>query len=360
MSNVHLLTTVIAVAAAVPAQDPRLHWPGEVAPQTIVNAMALHDPDGDGPRAVEVAVGGLGFVNDSPLLDGIAHYDLSSGSWRPLGRGIEGRVRCIVAAANGDLFVGGRIEAAGGVETGGIARWDGERWHRLATGIHTEESFSFAAVQVMAPLADGSLAVAGSFTTAGSVPVSSIARWHRDEWHDVGRGVDGSWPVVMALLPLPDRDLVVGGTFRFAGGGYADNLARWDGERWSAFHRGIDGEVRSLLLLPGGDMLAAGAFEAVDGVEGHHVARWDGKGWRVVGAETGPVNCLLRQPDGEILAGGPHGVRRWDGTAWYEFGELQASVITLLRAKDGTVFAGGQGLHCFRDDSWVALLESGR
>lgn len=64
--------------------------------------------------------------------DGMAS---ATGTWATLGSGLNGTVNTIVAAANGDLYVGGSFTEAGGITANRIAKWDGANWSGVGTGL---------------------------------------------------------------------------------------------------------------------------------------------------------------------------------------------------------------------------------
>ena len=94
------------------------------------------------------------------------------------------------------------------------------------------------------------LYVGGTFTLAGAVSVSNIAKWDGSSWTALGSGTNG---LVLAVA-VDGSDLYVGGNFTTAGGVSASNIAKWDGSssNWSALGSGISGgDVRALAVSGG-------------------------------------------------------------------------------------------------------------
>jgi len=79
-------------------------------------------------------------------------------------------------------------------------------------------------VRALAVLPSGDLVAGGSFTTAGGVSASRIARWNGTAWSPLGTGMNST---VWALAALPSGDLVAGGQFTNAGGNVSAYFARW-------------------------------------------------------------------------------------------------------------------------------------
>lgn len=252
--------------------------------------------------------------------------------WLPLGSGVDnGAVRSLVVFDDGTgpaLYVGGQFNIAGGMSVDRMARWDGSTWSDVGGGV------SGAIVDALAVFDDGSgaaLYAAGSFSSAGGVPVQNIARWDGVAWSDVGGGLDAT---TLALAVHDDSSgtaLHAGGFFSAAGGQPASFVARWDGAQWAALATGTDNAVWSLASYDdgaGSDLYVGGDFLNAGGSPAAHVARWDGSTWSPVGSGVNGTVFALQVFDGTLpglhaggsftSAGGAPAQRiaRWNGSAW--------------------------------------------
>ena len=120
------------------------------------------------------------------------------------------------------LYATGEFSHAGSLKTRHIAKWDGNAWHPLRTGINGP---GFA-LGVHDDGTGPALFVGGFFTRADGVVVSNLAKWDGKAWHDVGGGTDN---VVTALQSYQDGAqslLFVGGNFDTAGGETSEGVAR--------------------------------------------------------------------------------------------------------------------------------------
>jgi WD40 repeat protein len=324
--------------------------------------------------------------------------------------GINGPVKSVVIMPNGDIVVGGSFSIAGGATANCIARWDGNAWSPLGSGMSTGFPLS---VNALAVLPNGDLIAGGSFANAGGVLVRNVARWNGSTWSALGSGIGGtsavnalavlpngdviaggafsgkvarwdgaSWrylgsginDVVYALAALPNGDFVAGGAFTLAGGTVASRVARWDGVAWQALGSGVIGDVRALALFPNGHVVAAGGFAIAGGVSAHYVARWDGETWSPLGGGVNDlVLALAVLPGGELAAGGyftsaggsvAAGIARWDGASWVSFGgQIAGGVAAIAAGSNGRLVVGGSftspGGHVaeLRNSSWDPLGE---
>ncbi|HRP63500.1 MAG TPA: hypothetical protein PK400_09430, partial [Phycisphaerales bacterium] len=113
---------------------------------------------------------------------------------------------------------------------------------------------------------DGDLIAAGSFTEAGGVPVSYIARWDGTQWHALAGGVNDNQ--VLALIQF-NGDLIAAGAFTEAGGVPVGYIARWDGVQWHAMDTGMNGFV-NCLAVHNGYLIAGGEFTTASGETVHN------------------------------------------------------------------------------------------
>lgn len=250
------------------------------------------------------------------------------------------------------LYVGGLFGVAGCADTPLVARWDGDSWSGLGTGISGDE------VSAIAVFDDGrgpALFVGGEFTYAGGVSTPNIARWDGNNWSAVGEGTSGH---VRALAVYDDGSgpaLYAAGRFSSAGAVTASSIAKWDGNQWSALSPDIvsnaiyDLEVYNDGSGPG--LYACGTFPALGPALARHIARWDGNSWSPLadGLESSPYTMQVFDDGGgpALYVGGSfdnpdsiRGIARWDGTAWSNVGGGLAGASDICRSlrvlDDGT------------------------
>ncbi|MBL8876832.1 MAG: hypothetical protein JNM86_13635 [Phycisphaerae bacterium] len=334
-------------------------------PSSSVNAIA-EMPNGD------VVAGGTFLTASGTAAVNIARWNGSS--WFPLGAGASGAgsdnaVLALAVLPNGDLVAGGKFTQAGGSPASNIARWDGSTWSPMGSGM---SGLAGPGVFALLVLPSGDLIAGGTFYYAGGVNVNSIAKWDGNAWSALGSGVSGPgnfFPRVHALTQLPNGDLCAAGFFGSAGGVPANCIARWDGTTWSPLAEGVSGleqstQVRALAKLPGGD-IAVGGYFTVAGVEDSNFwARWSESNvpWTAVPPEsktlvagetltlsatpaTGfdAVSFQWRRDDADVL-NGDEGAAPGGGTVFGASGSFPFStngVSTHLRIEHSTHFDAG-------------------
>src|SRR5207244_8699931 len=110
----------------------------------------------------------------------VAKWD--GNGWSPLGSGMGGcrspycsTYVLALAVSGSDVYAGGIFLAAGGLTANSIAKWDGNNWSTLGSGVGT----GFYDGTVWALAVNGSnLYVGGDFYTAGGLVVRGIAKWN--------------------------------------------------------------------------------------------------------------------------------------------------------------------------------------
>ena len=227
---------------------------------------------GDFTRAGAVTARGIAFRDDS--------------AWHVLGSGLAGSVRSL-GMYDGDPVAGGRFTTAGGVTVNNVARWDGSAWQPLGGGV--TGASGYASIEALVEY-DGDLYVTGYFDQAGGTASGCLARWDGSAWH----AVPGAPTVSGQTLMVYDGALIFGGYFRGVGGvPDSYSLARWDGDSWSGFGTGArmawydeldaryhddPGSVSSLILWDN-RMILSGNVLQVDGAACSHLAGWNGSNW---------------------------------------------------------------------------------
>jgi hypothetical protein len=290
-----------------------------------------------GPRAPGASARWAALASASVVaFAGASALSQTCDTFSPLGSGLNFLgATALVELPNGHLIAGGSFSLAGSVSASNIARWDGTNWHALGSGVNHP-------VTALAVLQNGHIVAGGtSFTLAGAVSANRIARWDGTHWHSLGGGLDGDGSL-RALTVLSNGDLVAGGAFTSIGGVSASNIARWDGTNWNVIGPGLNGTVYSLTVAPTGDLVAGGQFTGL-------VARWNGLSWQTLpGLSVSQARAVAVRPSGEIIAGGfstvaTNRVARWNGTSWQPMGSgLSGSVDTLSVLANGDVAVGGQ------------------
>lgn len=155
----------------------------------------------------KVYVGGH-FDNAGGLsVNNIAVYNSQSDSWSTLGSGLDGEYVNVLAIALGRssspgkryVYVGGSFTNAGGLESTNVARWTGTEWQSMAGGVAwTYMGHIFGAVQSIVTITNAGyddVYVVGGFErqTATGV-VTNIAKWSESlgSWSGFGNGLVGA------------------------------------------------------------------------------------------------------------------------------------------------------------------------
>jgi hypothetical protein len=225
--------------------------------------------------------------------------------------GLDGQVLAILPLPDGSSIIGGNFARAGGQVCNGIARRIGNTWQRLGTGI--QHAFGPGSVRALARLPNGDVVAGGAFVQAGGQPSSNLARWNGSAWSGIGGGIGGTTSLtrVDALLVRASGNLVVGGTFTVAGSTPVTNVAEWNGATWTPLGSLGGGSlffqtgVRSLVELPNGQVVAGGFFPAIGGVGTFpeaNFALWNGSTWASLPGLPGEVRDLAVMVDGSLIA----------------------------------------------------------
>lgn len=255
----------------------------------------------------------------------------SDANWSSMG-GIPGADRSVFAVVvdgSGNLYIGGSFNLAGEVVANSVAKWDGDRWTALDSGLN-------GPVRALA-VSGGDLYVGGYFTTAGGQAATNIAQWNGSRWTALGSGMNGG---VLALA-VSGNDLYAGGSYTTAGGSAATNIAKWDGSSWSSVGSGLgvaggwhDPSVHAL-VVSGGDVFAGGDFTTVGGIPAPGIAKWNGSSWSVLGSGVNGGVSVLAVLGADLYAGGHFTMAGGKVSAYLSKAIIRPPVLALERAASG-------------------------
>jgi hypothetical protein len=310
-----------------------------------VFALAVSEATG------EVYVGGVfdqaGGVNGTDLIARWNGY-----SWSALGSGVSGMTVNAIAINGTDVYVAGVLTHTGGVPVGHVARWDGSSWSALGNGVNGPDGYAY----LKAIAVNGNdVYVGGSFSQAGSVVANNIARWDGNTWSALGTGVsDESGYAYVQAIAVSGSDLYVGGGFTEAGGAPARYIAKWDGTSWSSLGERIGNPVTGTVaaLAVCGSDLYAGGYWTHNQWPGDCLARWDGTSWSAVGEGTNDNVCAIAVSGSDVYIGGwfdqagsalARYIARWNGNEWSALGNGLPGRVYAIAVNDATgeVYAGG-------------------
>jgi hypothetical protein len=275
--------------------------------------------------------------------------NLNGNIWTNLGSGVNNTVETL-AMSGSDLYAGGFFTVAGNHGANGIAKWDGGEWASLGSGVNGSLA---PAVHAIAVSATNELYAAGSFTTAGGIPATNIARWTGTNWTNLSLGLGQSFesvPTVYALA-LSGSNLYAGGGFVLTGDSIGVNhIAKWDGTSWSALGQGTDDYIYAL-AVSGHDLYVGGDFTMAGGLPANRIAKWNGQSWTALGNGMNDAVLSLAAVNGNVYAGGyftvagsapANHIARWDGTNWTAMGSGINDVVYELAGSGNDLYAGGE------------------
>jgi hypothetical protein len=370
-------------AGGVPAQRVAM-WDGNswqamgLGMDDIVRTL-LAMPNGD------VIAGGNFFNADDQFVNKVARWDGTG--WNPMGSGFS-LVGGSASVSSLALLPNGQ-PCAGGLFQGGVAAWNGTQWRRLGTGLNTN---GIAYALLVRP--DGSLVVAGAFTTAGGIPCNGLAIWNGTTWSafpanpytiggrtlalsatgklvlsgpstfgpevwdgttwtQLGSGWSGDPVSFSTIVPLSGEQLCFGGSFDDVGGVRAKNLAIWSGSAWQRLNEDCtDGILFQVEAMPSGLLFAAGEFTRIEGTDTPNgIALNDGTGWSAVDFQLpsgGFITQCVELPNGDLaflggtFSSSSFGMRQ-SGNSWIPLPYFGGGVADAVVLPNGSIAMANSG-----------------
>lgn len=280
--------------------------------------------------------GSFTYANDVPVSPGILRWGMdgltSVGcgvAWdcvTPLSQAGLGNPALSAVAWNGELYLGGAFFfTRDGTSYERIMRWDGIEWQAMP-GIDGP----IKSIKVI----DGQLIVAGWFTYADTVLANGLARWDGDEWHrvvDVPQFYSGD------INRVNDVEKFQGEWYLGGNMSEMHELAKYNGTNWEIVGGGFLGSFAQVnkLSTHDGRLYVAGSFNrcpehaGVPSNPGSGIVAWDGAAWDdlgggTCGASNGTVVSMTWWHDTLYACGnydrigGQAGdaLAKWDGDQW--------------------------------------------
>jgi hypothetical protein len=329
----------------------------------------------DRVTALEVAPDGALYAGIGLFTSQVARWN--GHGWQNLGGELDGDVADI-ALSGTTLYVVGDFQKAGTASAKHIAKWTGNAWARVGSGVGPQKVDEWGAEEgelYAVAVVGADVYVGGDFNRIDGVDANGIARWDGAKWNAIGDGVqnENSFdPIfvpgtVYTIVPAGGK-LYVGGHFELAGGAPASSIAVLSGSAWSTLGDGmIDdddsfepaGSVRAI-AVSGGIVYAGGNFDRAGGLLAENIAKWNGSAWSALDSGLGvefedsfdqPVRAIVVSganiyAGGELETAGGEVAKyfaKWNGSAWSAIGVPDADrVDTLALGPAGGVYVAGQ------------------
>lgn len=207
--------------------------------------------------------------------------------WQALGSGLYTPFPYIytILPLGSDVYVGGIIFRAGGIDVGNIARWNwkDQRWYTLGSGANSN-------VYAIAPIIRGGdtlLVVGGAFDRVGSVPCEGVATWNpkTQQWDCLTSSFVGADVKGVYGFYTDGDHLYVSGSYDSINGIPATGLVRYNlqtGEWQPLGHfeqrkspDTLGPQLVQQILRIGSKLYAIGWFTHVDSIPAEAIAQYD-------------------------------------------------------------------------------------
>lgn len=272
---------------------------------------------------------------------------------------------CVARDNSGNIYAGGGFTNAGSISASHVAKWNGNEWSSLGSGVSSASPPQSALVTCLACDHWGNLYAGGTFLRAGDVNATNIAKWDGTNWSALGAEL--TFPAPNAGPEAVACDNI--GNVYAAGTGLSIGattlgIAKWNGTNWSSLGSATSRGISALAVDPMGNLYAGGLFTNMGDVAAMDVAKWDGSNWSALGPGLGIVQCLVCDDVGNLYAGqqtSPNSdfIAKWDGAQWSGLGFGQNGVFALACDDLGNLYAGGvfaaNNVAQWNGTTWSAL-----
>jgi len=246
------------------------------------------------------------------------------------------------------VYIGGNFLYLDGEKFNYVARWDGQSWSKLGSGVGTD----FMGLVHFMFLHEGLLYAGGMFDQVGPFRASNFAVWNGTDWFPVGEGTDNP---VRGISVTDDGKMYLGGEFTTAGGNPSMASAMWDGQNYHDLQGGMDKKSRIVAVeAAGNDVYFGGYIATAGGKPVQNIAKWDGTEWHDLGGGTNGTVTVIEEVKGNLYVGGTFthaggvnspGIAVWDGIRWRGLGRglrgLYTPAVRSIIVEQGEVYVAG-------------------
>lgn len=283
--------------------------------------------------------------------DYIVRYNKQAGTYSAMAA-LNGIVRAIAIAPNGDVYVGGEFTNASGVAAADyLAVWAVGASAFAAVGTPLAGTASITSVNALVFAGNGFLYIGGNFLNWNNLGTGDYFTWWTGSaYGSLGFELDG---IVNDLAVNPNKTTV------YLGGAFTGFFASWDATTYTALGSTLDDQVRAIAVRADGLVYIGGAFTGF-------AASWNGTAFVTLPTLSNEVEDLAIGPDGILYASGifitasgytlNDGIARFNGSTWspldVNFGGGFVTNSTVLPGKSDPVIEQ-------KYDLWLGFNTSG-
>jgi len=230
------------------------------------------------------ATGDFTMAGGNPAV-GIARW--SGNDWVSIGSGLNyygvPGIGCGLKVMNDELYVFGIFDSINGINANSLAKFDGQNW----SPVFNMPEFSPGNLNFIYDVQwyKNELYVGGNFFQPGTnPPVTDLAKWNGNAWVAVGNGITGGFNSITKLVSFQNKLIIAGGFTRVKNPGSipGNNITIWDGITWDTLGGGLfynSGGLVYDVIIHDGDIYVIGGFNTAGGIPVSNIAKWDGMRW---------------------------------------------------------------------------------
>jgi hypothetical protein len=232
-------------------------------------------------------------------------------NWDTTGLAVNGFVSCFYIY-NNELYVGGNYTSIAGINSNGLAKYDGTNWTDIS-GFPFSYCFGIYAMISY----NNELYIGGAFGDSTNNPVN-IARWNGSQWNWVAGGFHGGVDDVTSF-DIMNNQLYIGGDFKYSDGNVGNLVAKWDGTTLSDVGGGLWGAGAQVwdIMTYNNSLYAVGSFVNAGGVPAPKIAKWDGTDWCGLGDTIYNTIVALGEYNGDLYIAGGFSIVSCGDTTYY-------------------------------------------
>ncbi len=172
------------------------------------------------------------------------------------------------------------------------------------------------------------LYLGGSINTANNKACNGIAKYDGNTFDSLQSGVQGSWGFVQSMQMFQNK-LYVFGSFNYTGKYNCKFIGRWNGSSWDS----VNFKPNSPVLhsdVYNNELYVAGSFDTISGIRSNNVAKFDGVNWHDLSFPVGGATTAIKNYKGKLYLASYTGLWCYANNNWTPLADSKGDIFRTI------------------------------
>ena len=229
---------------------------------------------------------------------------------------------------------------------------------------HSVEPVSATTIIRKISAKDSKIYVAGKFSHISGVQTSGLAQFNGESWSSLGSNFNDLGGNILDIVIKSESEIYASSLSNLI-----QKIWKFNGSTWQDLNFPSTDYVRSIALNTTGHLYAATSSNTGAGTGSFSVYKWDGTAWATIGSADASINVIKFSSSGDLYVAGDFTtigsvstgrVAKFSGSQWSTVGNVTQGTVYQLAFSDsdqwisGTSLTGGS-INYIENGSWKGL-----